>query len=386
MPDPHLAAGHTGCTTYNVCSAAQWETAAKTLTSDRECTEHTTCLAGLEWAHLTAGTHHDRECSPLTVCTATEWESVAPGPANNRECTSRGSCIVTVDDIPAYYPSHVVDGDPMSTAERVSMRDVTTDEHFSSIGGGESLTDLFDNIHFTTDSINPVQNEKCAGGWCMSNGGDVAAGQCVDDGDWGWSFYRPVKRMAISTPNLANFKSASVWIYDEAGVVLEKRTIGARHEGNQFLAFTSTCGIAKARLQVHNYVAGSKFCLRKIWYDGEKPAKSCTLTTCRQETHTCEHWRTNALGIVAPHHAAAGECSPAPPRGGTCSANGNCDGVTAHSSIRVYHRLHDTQLDPHSGWLLKDEASKLEKNCYTHHRCGMGVVTGDATKCECKQM
>ena len=82
---------------------------------------------------------------------------------------------------------------------------------------------------------------------------------------------------------------------------------------------------------------------------------------------------------------AAGRCAPGG-AGGACSANGNCDGITSHSSIRVYHRLHDTQLDPHSGWLLKDEANKLEKNCYVHHRCGMGVVTGDTSKCQCKQM
>jgi hypothetical protein len=318
------------------------------------------------------GTHTDRVCKPIIHCTPTQWESRAPGARNNRECTDRGTCLVTVDDTPAYYPSNSITGNPA----KLHFVDA-----FAS-NGGEALTDAFDNVQFTTKSAAPVQNLKCTGGWCMYNGGDVDDGQCVNDGDWGWIFHRPVKRVALATPDYTNFKSASVWIYDVNGMVLERRTIGALHEGNQFLAFKSSCGIAKVRLQIHDYVAGSKFCLRKIWYDGQEQPKACTHTVCKRETHTCQHWRKDHVGIIQPHIAATGRCNNV-----VCSANGNCNGIKQYHNIRVHHRIHDGQIDRVGlGWKLKGDAGMLEANCLKTHRCGMGVVTNDKSKCECKQM
>ena len=52
-------------------------------------------------------------------------------------------------------------------------------------------------------------------------------------------------------------------------------------------------------------------------------------------------------------------------------------------AIQVYKV---TNREQYGGWLLKGADGVLEANCLKTHRCGMGVVTGDLTECECKQM
>jgi hypothetical protein len=319
-------------------------------------------VEGIEWEEVAAGTHNNRVCQPIIHCTDTQWESVAPGPTNNRECTNRGTCVVHAHDSPVFNPAHEATGNPAT-------------QPFN------ALTDAFENMKFTSETASPVQTVQCDGDWCMSNPAADSYRECINDDDFGWTFYRPVTRLAISTPSLPNFKSASVWIYDEDNMVLDRRTLGAMHTGNDYLSFNSTCGIAKVVIEIHDYVVGSQFCLKKIWYDGQREPQACSHTTCEQELHTCQHWRRDAIGIVQPHIGDQGHCNEV-----ECTANGNCNGVTQHNSIRVRHHMHDGQLDPNGGWLLKGDDGILEENCREHHHCGMGVVTGDTTQCECKEL
>jgi hypothetical protein len=79
--------------------------------------------------------------------------------------------------------------------------------------------------------------------------------------------------------------------------------------------------------------------------------KTCSHVFCKHELHTCE------FGRVRRHRAF-------PQFRGWPHMREECDG-RVWDSIRVYH-------------------DAVETNCRDGHRCGMGAVTGDATKCECE--
>ena len=174
------------------------------------------------------------------------------------------------------------------------------------------MTDVFDNIGFSSDKTGvPVRNFKCTGDdWCFYNGFDVKKDHCVNDGNWGWKFHRPVHRLSIATPDLPNFKSATVWIYNKDGEVLDRAIIGANNRGNGYLSFRVTCGhqraiIAEVKLEIHD-ATGTRFCLSRISFDGHAKARQCTHTTCRHEVHTCQHWRLHGpTGTVV--QATAGD-------------------------------------------------------------------------------
>ena len=111
--------------------------------------------------------------------------------------------------------------------------------------------------------------------------------------------------------------------------------------------------------------------------------QKCSHIQCRHEFHRCEFQQVDAGGMtVQQHHRDRGHCTRQYPQGtgGTildlgagknavCHENGKCDGLRVHSSVRVTHLG------------LRDHSD--ETVCKKHHRCGMGIHSGDRTKCEC---
>ena len=285
----------------------------------------------------------------------------------------------------------MINGDPAT----FDMHNAPAGTYHSGAHGGASngpaergqdwpVTNVFDNVRFINykNSSSPVRNMRCSGGWCLYNSFDTAPTKCNNDGDWGWTFHRPVKRVALSTPDLPNFKAATVWLYDRHGAVLGRRIIGENHRGNAFIAFSVTCGakrnvISRIRLEVHDYLASSHFCISKIWYDGQREARQCSHTTCRHETHSCENWRQDKWGMVTHHALARGACVRT-----QCGTNGNCNGVDLHTSIRVYHKL----VKRNTGMGKDEPESLLERHCRISHHCGMGVASGNKKICECKEL
>lgn len=188
------------------------------------------------------------------------------------------------------------------------------------------------------------------------------------------------------TPDLPNFKSATVWIYNKDGEVLDRAILGANNRGNGYLSFRVTCGlqraiIARVKLEIHD-ATGGQFCLSRISFDGHAQARQCTHTTCKHEVHTCQHWRLHGpTGMTVVQESAGDLVQSTIGRdcnNGLCYANGNCDGMAQHQSIRVYHKL-----------LLRGNDNVLnryERHCLTSHKCGMGVATGNLAKCECKEL
>jgi hypothetical protein len=79
------------CAPLTVCTAAQFETAAPTATSDRQCAALTVCTATEYETHAPTATS-DRQCAALTVCTATEFETHAPTGKSDRQCAALTVC------------------------------------------------------------------------------------------------------------------------------------------------------------------------------------------------------------------------------------------------------------------------------------------------------
>ena len=365
----HADAGHIGCTDHTTCTATQWEAKAATLNEDRVCLDLTTCAAS-EWEQTPAGANNDRVCHSTTTCTDTQWESVAVGPTNNRVCTDRGDVVVTVSTAPNAFPQRSVSGNPKSFP-------------YKAWGAGETVTNTFDNVQFFSDSA-PVKNLRCGTvNWCFFNGFDMDHDKCVNQGNWGWRFHRPVQRAAFATPTYDGFKAVVAWVYDQDGMVLDKRTVPAG--GGRYIAFTaSQAVIAKVELRVQDST-GSRFCLSHLWFDGHAAAQQCSHIVCNHEQHTCQHTHVDTHGIVQPHRLSRGACTGTADSGrplleptSPCHKNNECDGTRQHQSIRVRYRMH--------GWVSPNVAGALEHTCTRNHRCGMGAWSGDKSKCECMQM
>jgi len=77
-----------GC---SVTAVTQFEFAAPTATTDRQCAYHTTCDAG-EYEAKTATTTADRRCLPYTACSCTEYEFSAPTQFADRICKPVTPC------------------------------------------------------------------------------------------------------------------------------------------------------------------------------------------------------------------------------------------------------------------------------------------------------
>jgi hypothetical protein len=81
------------CSALTTCLLTEWQTTAKTDTTDRICQAHTTCTA-LEYETVAAQAESDRTCRLLTVCTSTQWESTAQTATTDRVCTEHTTCTV----------------------------------------------------------------------------------------------------------------------------------------------------------------------------------------------------------------------------------------------------------------------------------------------------
>ena len=124
------------------------------------------------------------------------------------------------------------------------------------------MTDTFRNVHFFSakPGASPVRNVKCEWGpshpdWCLYNGYAKSEGSCINDGNFGWSFKVPVSTVAMRTAHYEGMRSATVWIYDASGAVLDHQELGTRGTGtpSAFVSFTaSQPAIAKVLLDVHD--------------------------------------------------------------------------------------------------------------------------------------
>ncbi|EGD82877.1 hypothetical protein PTSG_03507 [Salpingoeca rosetta] len=76
------------CTAFSSCSSAQYEVAAPTLTTDRQCANLTTCASG-EYEHTPPTPTSDRDCRPvLPGCHDLTIQTMAPTPTSDRQCES----------------------------------------------------------------------------------------------------------------------------------------------------------------------------------------------------------------------------------------------------------------------------------------------------------
>ncbi|HKO46287.1 MAG TPA: hypothetical protein VJV79_01105, partial [Polyangiaceae bacterium] len=96
------------CTTWTVCTAAQYESMAPSVSANRVCTGLTSCAAGQRIKTAATATSNrvceacpsgsfstaanSTTCSAWTTCTAAQYESMAPSAIANRVCAGLTSC------------------------------------------------------------------------------------------------------------------------------------------------------------------------------------------------------------------------------------------------------------------------------------------------------
>jgi len=332
----------------------------------------TPCPAATTWTDLFSAT--PRACIPFSTCLPTQYEA-QPGYAHrDRECLDR-SQPVAISHKMAAAPENTLKADPRAFPWAVNAQEDI------------DVTKTFNNVHFFSakPGAAPVKNLKCEWGprhpdWCFYNGFNTKPTECINDGNWGWRFHRPVGSVALRTAHYDHMKSAIVWIYDADGGVLDRQVLRAG-DGDQLVTFEASAPvIAKVLLEIAD--DGAFFCIHRILWGGITVQK-CSHIQCRHESHRCEFQQVDAGGMtVQQHHRDRGHCTRQYPQGtgGTlldlgagknavCHENGKCDGLRVHSSVRVTHLG------------LRDHSD--ETVCKKHHRCGMGIHSGDRTKCEC---
>ena len=327
----------------------------------------TPCPRGTTWTDLL----NPQVCNTYRVCLPTEYEARPGAPHRDRECVARSLPVSVSHDMLA-TPENVLTGDPHTFP-------------FETTGEDLDVTSTFNNVRFFSvkPSAAPVHNLPCEWGprhpdWCFYNGFNAKPAECVNDGNWGWRYHIPVKRVALRTAHYDHMKSAVVWIYDADGGVLDRQVLTAGH-GDKLVTFeASEPVIAKVLLDISE--DGTFFCLHRIYWGG-RPMQKCSHIQCVHEFHRCGFQQVDGGGMtIQQHHRDRAHCSRQNPGGGGslidlgagknafCHENGNCDGLQLHSSVRVTHlglRAHD------------------ETVCKLHHRCGMGIHSGDTSQCEC---
>jgi hypothetical protein len=76
------------CSDVLECSSAtQYETNAPTSTKDRTCAFATTCTTDVQYASSKLTALSDRVCADVSQCTSTEYERIAPTSTSDRECS-----------------------------------------------------------------------------------------------------------------------------------------------------------------------------------------------------------------------------------------------------------------------------------------------------------
>jgi hypothetical protein len=80
------------CTVATVFTAVQFETAAKTSTSDRTWQITMVCDPGKQWETTAATDTSDRQCQDYTVCGDDFTASVQPTATSDRECVQVDDC------------------------------------------------------------------------------------------------------------------------------------------------------------------------------------------------------------------------------------------------------------------------------------------------------
>ena len=118
-PEDGTATFNRVCKDLKVCSADQYQSKAPTATSDRECSNLTTCDYTKEYESTAPTETSDRECSNLATCDySKEYESTAPTATTNRVCSNLATC-----DYSKEYESTA----PTATTNRVCSNLTTCD-------------------------------------------------------------------------------------------------------------------------------------------------------------------------------------------------------------------------------------------------------------------
>ena len=362
------------CETLTTCTDAQWETKARTATSDRECAAHTTCTS-TEWESVPASEHQDRVCKAHTTCTESEWQTKSHGSYHDRECEAHATCGEGQWEIKA-----------AGALYNRECRDHTTcTETQWETKGAETHADRKCADHTTcgaaqweTKAAEAKADRACkehsicdfSSEWMAQEAGTHNDRDCRPltacdySKEWRSTDKTQASDRVCTALTFCDFETQyestqKTEISDRTCTALTLCAAGHYVTTPETYETDRECGLCPAG--TYMATAGAPLACKPCpaGMISRAHRKMCVVQTCshlfcKHELHTCEFGRVrrhrafNQFKTLAewPH------------------VQEECDG-RVWDSIRVYH-------------------DAVETNCRDGHKCGMGAVSGDMTKCECE--
>jgi hypothetical protein len=333
------------------CAGAEWETTPGSSTSNRVCASHSTCVTGQQWQSKPAAAGSDRECQSISQCDyAIQFEELAPTTTSDRRCAPLSAC----------NPDTQFESQPKSA---------TSDRACS------SLTTCLYTIQFESVPSTPTSDRTCSELTACDYSAQYRSTDKTSTSD----------RVCLPlTQCTSPFVGSHLW-----------EVHAPTHTSDRTCAPVTICGQGQTMLSTFTATADRQ-CLT-ICPAGHRQTKARVSNTDNTECELCPDGQYAPLAgndptceVCARGHKASDDrkscyawsCSHlhcrlethkcANKRGG----GKDCTGTSVHRSIRVFH-------GGCSGAPAYDFKCQ-ETVCTNGHHCGMGFLTGDTSKCECR--
>ena len=339
---------------------------AATPTSNRICASHTTCLTG-QYEYSPAGTHKDRQCASIANCDfAIEWEQTPPTETSNRVCAPQLFCD---------YRVQFEVTKPTKTSNRVCKDLAQCDPETEWISTAASHTSDRACTALTTCDYG-TQFDKVVS--TSTSDRECAALTTCD---------MTLQYIStIATPS-SDRKCSQLTACASYQQLVQEHTAhsdrqcvticpAGQYQTRAWISNTENALCSQCPDGTHKPLAGNeeecKPCDDGWKSSGDRlscfPYK-CSHIYCRMENHNCANQKIFS-------HTDTGHKSGKNPSvympNHSFNPKASCAGHLTHRSIRVFHGHCHAQ-------------NGCQETVCTHgHLCGMGFLTGDKSKCECK--